>query len=81
MVIAASSAQLIVCLSGWDFISICVVVCVLGFTMDVPCVGLHATKDPSVQMKFVGFHAARYGRICGGSFVDVVEGMEGYGSL
>ena len=26
MVIAASSARLIVCLSGWDFISICVVV-------------------------------------------------------
>jgi hypothetical protein len=26
MVIAASSARLIMCLSGWDFISICVVV-------------------------------------------------------
>ena len=26
MVIAASSARLIVCLSGWDFISICVLV-------------------------------------------------------
>ncbi len=33
-VMAASSARLIVCLSGCDFISICVVVCVFGSTMD-----------------------------------------------
>ena len=45
---AASSARLIVCLSGCDFISICVVVCVFGLTMDAPKVGLPATREPSV---------------------------------
>ena len=48
MVIAATSARLILCLSGWDFISICVVVSVIGFTMDAPNVGLPVTRDPSV---------------------------------
>ncbi len=48
MVMAASSALLIVCLSGWDFISICVVVWVLGLTMDAPKVGLPVTREPSV---------------------------------
>ena len=48
MVIADSSARLMVCLSGWDFISICVVVCVFGLTMDAPSVGLPAIRDPSV---------------------------------
>ncbi len=48
MVIATSSARLIVCLSGWDFISICMVVLVLGLIMDAPNVGLPVTKDPSV---------------------------------
>ena len=47
MAIAASSARLIVCHSGWDFISICVVVWVFGFVMDAPSVGLHVTRDPS----------------------------------
>ena len=47
-VMAASSARLIVCLSGRDFISMCVVVCVVGFTMDVPSVGLPVTRDPSM---------------------------------
>ena len=81
MEMAASSARLIICLSGWDFISICVVVCVLGFTMDAPSVGLPVTMDSSVYMKFIGFHAARYECICGGSVVRGVEGMEGYVSL
>jgi len=45
---AASSALLIVCLSGWDFISICVVRCVHVFNMDAPSVGLPVTRDPSV---------------------------------
>ena len=58
MVIAASSSRLIVCLSGCDFISIYVVVCVFALTMDAPSVGLPAIRDPSVQMKSVGFHAA-----------------------
>ncbi len=47
-VMAASSARLIVCLSGCDFISMCVVVCVLGLTMDAPKVGLPVTREPSV---------------------------------
>jgi len=48
MVIAASSARLIVCRSGWDSISICVVVWVFLFNMDAPSVGMPVTKDPSV---------------------------------
>ena len=48
MVIAASSARLIVCLSGWDIISICVVVWVLGLTMDASSVGLPVTRESSV---------------------------------
>ncbi len=39
---AASSAMLIVCLSGCDFMSILVVVWVWGFTMDAPSVGFPA---------------------------------------
>ena len=35
-VMATSSARLIVCLSGCDFISICVMVRAVGFTMDAP---------------------------------------------
>ena len=58
LMIAAISARLIVCLSGWDFISICVVVRVIGFSMDAPSVGMPVTRDPSVMMKSVGFHAA-----------------------
>ena len=58
MVMAASSAWLIVCLSSWDLIPICVAVCVLGFTMDAPSVGLPVTMDPSVYMKSIVLHAA-----------------------
>ena len=47
-VMAASSARLIVCLSGCYFISICVVVRVLGLIMDAPKVGLPVTREPSV---------------------------------
>ena len=47
-VIAASSARFMVCLSGCDFISICVVVWVLGLTIDASRVGLPVTRDPSV---------------------------------
>ncbi len=47
-VMAASSARFMVCLSGCDFISICVVVCVFGLTMDAPKVGLTVTREPSV---------------------------------
>ena len=45
---AASSALLIVCLSGCDFTSICVVVCVFGLTMDAPRVGFPVTSEPYV---------------------------------
>ena len=48
IVIAANSARLILCLSGWNFILICVVVWVLGLTIDAPMVGLSVTWDPSV---------------------------------
>ncbi len=48
MAMAAISAQLMVCLSDCDFISICVVVWVLGLTMDAPRMGLPVTRDPSV---------------------------------
>ena len=47
-VIAASSARFMVCLSGCNFISICVVVSELGLTMDAPRVGFPATNEPSV---------------------------------
>ena len=47
-VMAASFARFMVCLSGCDFISICVVVWVLGLTMDAPMMGLPLTWDPSV---------------------------------
>ena len=48
MAIAASFARLIVCLSGCDFISICVVVWVLGLTIDALSVGLLVPRHPSV---------------------------------
>ncbi len=47
-VMAASSARFMVCLFGCDFISLCVVVWVLGLTMDAPRVGLPVTKELSV---------------------------------
>ena len=48
MVMAASSARFMECLSGCDFISICVVVCVFGLTVDAPMMGFRVTRDPSV---------------------------------
>jgi len=47
-VMAASSARYMVCLSGCDFISICVVVWVFGLTMDAPRMKLPVTREPSV---------------------------------
>ena len=46
--IAASSALLIVCLTGCDLMSICVMEFVFGFTTPAPSVGLPLTCDPSV---------------------------------
>ena len=47
-VMAASFALFMVCLSGCDFISICVVVWVLGLTMDALMMGLPVTREPCV---------------------------------
>ncbi len=47
-VMAASPTRFLMCLSGCDFISICVVVWVLGLTMDAPRVGLLVTREPFV---------------------------------
>ncbi len=47
-VMDASSARFMVCLSGCDFISIYVVVWVLGLTMDASRMGLLVTREPSV---------------------------------
>ena len=58
---AASSALLIVCPSGCDLISICVVVCVCGLTIDAPNFGFPVVWDPSVYMKLFGLQAARNG--------------------
>ena len=80
-VMTASSARFMVCLSGCDFISICVVVCVLGLTMDAPRVGLPVTREPSVYMYSLGLQAAQYGRMWRGCFGVVFIGIDGYGSL
>ena len=48
VVMAASSALLMVCPSGCYFISMCVVVLCLGSTTDTPSVGLPLICDPSV---------------------------------
>ncbi len=45
---AASYALLIVCLSGCDLMSMCVIVFVLGFTTPAPSVGFSLTSEPSV---------------------------------
>ena len=48
VVMAASSALLMVCLSGCDFISMCVMVLCLGSTTDAPSMGLPVICDPFV---------------------------------
>ncbi len=53
---AASFALLIVCRSGCDLMSMCVMVFVLGFTTPVPSVGFPLTCEPSVYMKSRGYH-------------------------
>ena len=51
---------LIVCRSGYDLMSMCVMVFVIGFTTPAPNVGLPLTCEPSVYMKSRGF----YLRLC-----------------
>ena len=48
VVMAASSAMLMMCLSGCDFISMCVVVLCVESTTDAPSVGLPVICDPSM---------------------------------
>ena len=48
VVMAASLALLMVCLSGCDFISMCVMVLCLGSISDAPSVGLPVICDPSL---------------------------------
>jgi len=62
-VMAANSALLIVCLSGCVLISIWVVVCLCGFTMDDPNAGFPDFCHPFVYMKPSGFHYAWNGLI------------------
>ena len=45
---AVNSARLIVCFSGCDLTSICVVVRVVGLTINATSVGLSVFCDPSV---------------------------------
>ena len=45
---AANSALFIMCLSGCDLMSICVMDFVLGFTTPAPRMGLPLTCEPSV---------------------------------
>ena len=47
-VMAASSARFMACLSDCDFMSICVVVWVLGLTIDAPRMELPVTRELSV---------------------------------
>ena len=77
VVMAANSALLMVCLFGCDFISIWVMVWVLGLTMDAPRVGLPVTSEPSVYMYSLGFQAAQYGRMWRGCFGVVFIGIDG----
>ena len=53
---AASSALLIVCLSGCDLMFMCVMEFVLGFTTPTPNVDFPLTCEPSVYTKSRGFH-------------------------
>ena len=70
--IASSSALFVVCLSGCDFISILVVILVVGSTMEAPRVGLPVICEPSVYMKSDGCHAAWTSFM--GMLSDCVEG-------
>jgi hypothetical protein len=45
---AANSALFIVCLSGCDLMSMCVMEFVLGFTTPAPSIGFPLTCEPSV---------------------------------
>ncbi len=69
-VMAASFALLIACLYGCDLISMCVMVCVLGFATPTPSVVLSLTCKPYVQMNSSGLHFLSWGLVF--SIVDVL---------
>ena len=53
---AAGSAMLIVYRSGCDFMSMCLMEFVLGFTTHAPNAGFPFTCEPSVETKSLGFY-------------------------
>ena len=53
---AASSALFVVCCSGCDLMSMCVVVSVFGLVTPPPSVGFPFACEPSVYTKSLGFH-------------------------
>ena len=75
---AVSSTRLIVCLSGCDLTSICVVVHVVGLTIDAPSIGLSGFF-PSVYIKSQGFQAAWNGLIGYILWLGVCGCISGYG--
>ena len=60
---AASSAQLIVCRFGCNFISMCIMVFVRGLMSPAPKVGFPLTCEPCVYTKSCGFHFRLWDRI------------------
>jgi hypothetical protein len=78
---AAGYARLIMCLFGWDLMSMWVVVCVRGFTIAAPRMGLQVLGDPSVYMKALGSHAATKWRTGYRPVLEVFRGSFGYGSV
>ena len=64
VVMAVSSALLIVCLSFWDLISMCVTFSFRGLTTPAPCALLPFTCEPSVYTQSLGFHFLLWGLVC-----------------
>ena len=77
MVMAASSALLIMCLSFWDLIYMCVTCYVRGLTTPTPSVLLPSTCEPYVYTKSLGFHILLRGLVF--SIVVVQCGCNGMG--
>ena len=74
---AASSALFIVCRSGCDLMSMCVVVSVFGMATPAPTVELPFICEPSVYTKYPGFHFLLLGLVF--IIVVVVCGCTGVG--
>ena len=64
VVMAASSALLIVCLSSWDSIYMCVTCVFRGLTTPAFSVLLPFACEPSVYTKSLGFHFLLWGLVC-----------------